>query len=249
VAQVPPTPTAAGPPVSPTRAPSPSTAPTALPQATPGQTATAQSLPGLTTAAELSPSPAAAAFRTVLDERFADRQEIWPDDPRGTAWFADGTYRLAARQPGHFVAVSAPIAEPLRDAVVMGRFRKIGGPPGGGYGLIARVQEPRPRGGTDQSGRFYVFEVGDRGEVGVWRREGERWVDLVPWTRSEAVRPGSGVNELTARAIRQHLTFLVNGVLVADLEDPVLSQGAVGVFVGGDLNEVVLERFAVQVPS
>ena len=39
-------------------------------------------------------------------------------------------------------------------------------------------------------------EVGDKGEVGIWRREGDRWIDLLPWTRSDAVKPGNSTNDV-----------------------------------------------------
>jgi hypothetical protein len=186
---------------------------------------------------------------TILEERFDGPPRPWPNDERSTAWFADGAFRLFARRPSQFVAITAPIAEPLRDVVVQGTFRKVGGPPGGGYGLIVRDQGPGPRDGVNQIGRYYVLEVGDRGELGIWRRDVDHWVDLVPWTRSDVVRPGGATNEVTARAIGQQLTLLVNGVLVASQIDATLPDGAVGVFVGGDFNEVVMERFVVQVPN
>jgi hypothetical protein len=186
---------------------------------------------------------------TVLEERFDGPPRPWPNDELSTAWFADGAYRLFARRPSQFVAITAPLAEPLRDVVVHGTFRKVGGPPGGGYGLIVRDQGPGPRDGVNQTGRYYVLEVGDRGELGIWRRDVDHWIDLVPWTRSNAVRPGGATNEVTARAIGQQLTLLVNGVLVASQIDATLPDGAVGVFVGGDFNEVVMERFVVQVPN
>jgi hypothetical protein len=137
----------------------------------------------------------------------------------------------------------------MRDVAATAAFRKVGGPPGGGYGLIVRDQDPGRRDGVNQHGRFYVFEAGDRGEVGVWRREDDRWVDLLPWTPSAAVRPGGAANELTVQAAGQRVTFLVNGSVVASLADPLWADGAVGVFVGGDLNEVVLDRFVLQVPE
>ena len=48
------------------------------------------------------------------------------------------------------------------------------------------------------------------------------------------------------RAERDRLTFLVNGSEVATIVDSVLADGRVGVFVGGDLNEVALDRFSVE---
>jgi hypothetical protein len=195
-------------------------------------------------------SPAVASrFRTVLDERFADSQRRWPDNPRGTAWLADGSYNLSPREPGRFVAISAPIADTFGDVDVTATFRKTGGPPGGGYGLVLRDQGPGRQDGLAQSGRFFVFEVGDRGELGVWLREGDRWVDLIPWTPSEVVRPGTAQNQVRVTANGENMNFFVNGMLVATGVDTVLRQGTVGIFVGGDLNEVSVERFTVQVPQ
>jgi hypothetical protein len=47
----------------------------------------------------------------------------------------------------------------------------------------------------------------------------------------------------------QQLTFRVNGTQVASRADAALAEGAVGIFVGGDGNEAVVERFTVSAPS
>jgi hypothetical protein len=190
-----------------------------------------------------------AALRTLFDERFADNRRGWPSNPQSTGWLADNAYWLLARQASQFVALGAPLTGSLRDVVVTASFRKVGGPPGGGYGVIVRDQGPGPRDGSSQSGRYYVLETSDRGEVGAWRRENDRWIDLLPWTGSETVRQGAGTNQLTVQAIGQRLTFIVNGTQVASIADDVLAEGGVGVFVGGDFNEVALESFRVEVPQ
>lgn len=79
----------------------------------------------------MRPSPAAAAFRTVLDERFEDNRRGWPDDAESTARLAEDGYHLFAREPGQFVAVGVPLAGEFRNVVVTATFRKVGGPPGG----------------------------------------------------------------------------------------------------------------------
>jgi len=187
--------------------------------------------------------------RIAVDESFADNRRNWPNNPQSTAWFADGAYRLFARQPTRFVAIGSPLFELFRDVTVTGTFRKVGGAAGGGYGLIVRDQGPGPRDGINQGGRFYVLGASDRGEVGIWRRNGDEWVEILPWTPSEAVRPGGAANELTAQATGRLLTLAVNGVQVASRDDPVLQEGTVGVFVGGDSNQVTIQRFVVQVPG
>ena len=214
-----------------------------------------------TTAPPLAPTPArlatpttaplanAAGARSLMDVRFAaGPANNWLENPPVASW-SDGAYRLQTRQPAQFVAIAVPLVQITSDVVVSATFRKTGGPPGGGYGVIVRDQGPLPRDGLNQEANAYVFEAGDLGEFGVWRRVGDHWVDLVPWTRSSSVRPGGSPNDLLVRAIGDSLTFTINGARVASVQDDALPSGGVGAFVGGDYNEVALDHFAVQLPD
>lgn len=218
----------------------------ALTSAVPAAAAPSAAAPTSPALAVAPTLPAAVTWRSLLDQGFASLPPGWPNNPSGTAWAAGGTYRLHVNQPPRFVAIDAPLNGPIADARVRASFRKIGGPPGGGYGLIVRGQNPGSRDGVNQGGRYYVLEVGDRGEVGAWRREEDRWVDLLPWTPSTAVRPGMATNELVVEARGPRLSLRVNGVEAITVTDETLASGAVGVFAGGDLNEVALEHFAVE---
>jgi hypothetical protein len=203
------------------------------------------------TTAPAAPDASAAAPsgpRMLIDESFTDNAANWPNSAQGVASVTGGTYRVLPRQTGQFVAIGAPIPDIVRDVVVSATFRKIGGPAGGGYGIIVRDQGPGPRDGSNQVGRYYVLEVGDKGEIGIWRRDGERWIDLLPWQRSDVVRPGTATNELTVRAIGDRLSLSVNGAEVATRTDTALPVGGVGLFVGGDGNQVAVDHFSVQVP-
>jgi hypothetical protein len=242
-------------------APTPSTiSPAAIPTADVSGTVTAQvratiqALGATRNGSPATPPPAApastatvapVALPIVLDERFTTPPRGWPDDADGVAWHADGAYHLAPREDGHFVALGAPLIGALGDVVVSATFRKMGGPPGGGYGLIVHDQNPDSRDGTDQGGRFIVAEIGDAGTIGIWRREDDHWVDLVPWTPSTAVLPGEAANELTVQTIGDEITLLANGTQVGHVSMGV-DKGGVGVFVGGDGNQVALERFTVR---
>jgi hypothetical protein len=73
-------------------------------------------------------------------------------------------------------------------------------------------------------------------------------VDLLPWTHSDAVLPGGASNRLDVRATGSQFAFSVNDLPVAQLSDDRLATGAVGVFAGGDGNQVTLERFTVAAP-
>jgi hypothetical protein len=168
----------------------------------------------------------------------------WPNNQASTAWLAADGYHLLARRSGQFVAVEVS-PERQSNVTVLASFHKAGGPAGGGYGIIVRDQGPGPRDGLNQGGRYYVLEVGDRGEVGIWRREQERWVDLLAWSPSAAVHPGDAENQLLVSARADQLTLSVNGTQVATATDSALDAGSIGVFVGGDQNEAVLTRLTL----
>jgi hypothetical protein len=63
------------------------------------------------------------------------------------------------------------------------------------------------------------------------------------------VRPGPAANTLEARAAGERLTLLANGEVVAEATDAALGAGGVGVFAGGDGNDVLLEHFSVRGPD
>jgi hypothetical protein len=192
--------------------------------------------------------PTLSVPTTLVDEHFQSNDANWPSNPRGVAWITNGIYRVATRQAGQFIAIGAPIPSVPSDVVVTAGFRKLAGPAGGGYGIIVRDQAAAQHDGTSQDGRYYVLEAGDRGEVGIWRRESDHWVDLLTWQHADAVKPGNAANELTVRAVGKTLTLSVNGTQVATKTDATLSGGGVGVFVGGDGNQVALDHFTVQTP-
>jgi hypothetical protein len=187
-------------------------------------------------------------FRTVFEERFTSNVRNWPNNPDSTAWIADRTYQLFVRRPGQFIAIGAPLMDRFKNVVVTGRFRKTGGPAGGAYGLLVRDQGPGPRDGLNQTGTYYVLGVSDQG-VAIRRRDGDHWVDVAPWKPSSAVSPNGGTSELTALAMGQQLTLVLNGTVVATARDNTASEGTVGIFTSGDLNEVGLEQFIVEVPT
>lgn len=172
----------------------------------------------------------------------------WPNTSDGPAQLVSGAYVVQTRTPGQFVAIGVPMPQIFEDVTLSATFHKIGGPDGGGFGLILRDQAETPHDGVDQNGHYYVLEVGDRGEVGIWRREDERWIDLLPWQHASAVNTGSSTNEIIARAAGTHLTLSVNGVQVATRDDPTYRAGTVGLYVGGDGNVVSIDRFTVQQP-
>jgi hypothetical protein len=207
--------------------------------------------PAPTPAPVSDPMSAADQFPALLEERFELNTSGWPNDPTSTAWLdPDGLgYRLASAEPGRFVAVGAPGIAAQTDVYVSATVRKTAGPSGGGYGLIVRDQQPNRRDGRDQGGSYYVFEVSDRGEYGVWQRDGSRWIDLVRWTPSNAVKPGGAENQLSVAAVGESMTFVINGTPVTTVTDSTLKSGGVGIFAGGDGDSFLLDQFIARAPK
>lgn len=200
------------------------------------------------TLASVAKGPATEALSRI-DEWFMNNTRNWPSDPNGTAWIADGAYNLATRKAAQFVAVGIPGSSDLQDATVTANFRKTAGPAGGGYGIVLRAQDASALDGSTQTGRFYVFEAGDEGEFGVWLRDNDKWVDIVPWTSSKSVNTDTASNELSVTANGDQLSFSINGVVVTKQTDTQLQHGAAGIFIGGDGNQVKLEHLSVTAPS
>jgi hypothetical protein len=207
--------------------------------------ASGASAPGATALPAGSDATTDTVRQPLFEDHFTDSLQGWSDKTAIGAWIQPDGYHLEPRSAGQFLAVGAPISSVPSDVEVTARLHKSGGPSGGGYGIIVRDQEPLS-GVHSQTGAFYVLEVGDGGDVGIWRRDGDHWAELMPWTHSDAVQPGSASNELTARAVGQQLTFLVNGQVVATRQDATLPTGRVGLFVGGDGNQVIAEQFIVR---
>jgi hypothetical protein len=233
----------------PTLAPTPPPAPTPVPtQPAPPTPAPRPTQPPQSTPDVAAPAESAQS-RVLFAERFVSPLDGWPHDPNGTAWFGDGSYQLMVREPGRFVAIGTPLPGPVGDVTMSARFRKTGGPPGGGYGLVVRSQGGALD-GDNQLGTYIVLEASDRGEIGVWQRDESRWLDIVPWTHSSAVRVGREANELSVSTQTNRVVFVVNGVEVVNMTHASMpAQGGVGIFVGGDMNEVSLEWLIVETPG
>jgi hypothetical protein len=187
------------------------------------------------------------ARTAIFEDTFVNPIAGWPNDPLSTAWFGLGGYRLFARESGHFVATGIPLNEPLQDVKISAQFHKAGGPAGGGYGIIVRDQgAPSERDGRNQSGEYLVLEVGDRGDIGIWQRDQAHWIDIVPWQHSDVVQVDKAPNTLVVTTHGPGLMLEVNGQMLAVVSyDKLPTTGGVGIFVGGDLNEVALERLQI----
>jgi hypothetical protein len=52
---------------------------------------------------------------------------------------------------------------------------------------------------------YDVLEVGEQGQVGIWRHDQDDWIELLPWTPSQAVRRDPSANKIEARVTGHRL--------------------------------------------
>ena len=79
---------------------------------------------------------------------------------------------------------------------------------------------------------FYMFVVSSDGFFEVQRREGQQWRDLVKWTESAAIRGGEETNHLRVECQGSTMRFFANGELLAQVDDPTLGSGDIGLMGG-----------------
>jgi len=197
-----------------------------------------------------TPQPTAveeSPLATVLDEAFDAPSLDWPIDAASPVWLANGALHMNARTPSQFVAFGIPGGDRFRDVVVTAQFRKEGGPAGGGFGIIVGDSGAGARDGTTQTGQYIVAEVGDQGTFGVWQRMDDHWVDVLPWTELTSARRGEEPNELSVRAIGARLVVSVNNQEAISLDQPT-HDGSLGLFAGGDFNQVAVTHLRIQAP-
>lgn len=100
----------------------------------------------------------------------------------------------------------------------------LAGPDDNDYGVIVRHVD---------DDNFYRFEISGDGYFNVQKRQKGKWEKLIPdWTASEVIRKGKTLNHLRVVCAGSSLTFYVNQVQLAQINDTSFARGQVGLFVG-----------------
>ncbi|NJN93756.1 MAG: protein kinase [Anaerolineales bacterium] len=164
----------------------------------------------------------------LFEDDFSSNLNDWPTGEQKDEYgvtnteFADGAYRVTQEaEQGVFVwnnltqvdydnfvfsVEATPVEQQVADTFA--------------YGITFREN-------VDE-GEYYAFEIDTDGFFTVNARVNEEWNTLVEWTESPAINRES-TNQLTVKAVGPALTFYINGIEVAAVEDDSLETGAIGV--------------------
>lgn len=111
-----------------------------------------------------------------------------------------------------------------------------------GYGLMCRAD---PENTVDG----YHFYISGDGYYSILLFENQDSTALVDWTRSDGINLGQERNTLTAACVGDHLSFYVNGTLLAEVRDTTYSEGVTGMaavtFVDGAPAEITFDNLRI----
>ncbi len=161
------------------------------------------------------------ADTTPFQESF-DAPGEWQvgEDANAAAQVTAGRYEVLVKAPGSIYIGGNDLR--FADGVVEVTATQVAGPVDNGYGLVLR-HDPA-------TNSFYMFEVS--GDGFFWAGFCRQSCGNQGWEASPAVRPGLGApNRLRVEASGANLTFIVNDVVVARVDDPGRSDGLVGLLV------------------
>jgi hypothetical protein len=133
----------------------------------------------------------------------------------------DGTYLWEAESHQGVTAWSHapyPNREIMKDFYVSVDYRRVSGSMDSAMGLVFRSDE----------GNLYILRVGEDQRFKVSIRKNDQWTTLIPWTRSDAIKPYE-VNKIAVIGEGSHFLFFVNNQYVGEVEDQQLTHGAVGI--------------------
>lgn len=178
----------------------------------------ALALMGMLLGACAAPPPAIEVGALVLSDDF-DAVGGWQTYDSGdiVVMPRSGLFRFDVPAGGYYLTTNG---QPHTDIVLEVSARVLSDDRSNGYGLICRAQP---------DGDGYYFLVGSDGSASIRRAQGREVTALLAWTKTPAVRAGSGeANTLRAACLGQHLMLWVNGQFVGEAYDALYHRGETG---------------------
>lgn len=155
---------------------------------------------------------------------FSDPASGWQaeSDTSAEVGYHEGVMRILVRASNQLAWASA--GRDFSDFRLAVDATQVAGPDDNEYGVLVRMRDAE---------HFYRFSISGDGYYAVSRYDGGEWVALGDdWTPSEAIRPGAVANHLEVVCQGATMTFAVNGVQLAQVEDSSYSRGDIGLYAG-----------------
>jgi hypothetical protein len=170
----------------------------------------------------------------------------WHDDfsSSGTGWVVEsdstaevgpeaGTMRVFVRAPNRLAWVHSEQA--FSDFHLAVDARQVAGPDDNEYGVLVRMRD---------ASHFYRFSISGDGYYMVSKYSDDEWIPLSgDWAETEAINRGMAENRIEVVCEGKRMRFMVNGELLAEVEDGSYGQGSIGLYAGTFFEPDVEIRF------
>jgi pSer/pThr/pTyr-binding forkhead associated (FHA) protein len=165
--------------------------------------------------------------RYVFVDDFESNSGLWGETEQDnfSIWIEAGELNLQVHKE-YFNSWSRFLDREFDDFYLVAHARNVSGSPGS-YGVVFRQQDVN---------NFYYFEINDEGSYRLRKRAGD-YIDLIPWTASDAIVRDGGMNSLGVSMDGDEIYIFVNGQPVANLKDSSFQEGSLGLLAGTDLGE------------
>lgn len=180
------------------------------------------------------PTPAPEAVLPWSDD-FSDPASGWRAelDSSAEVAYGEGALRVIVKAPNCLAWAFA--GHEFDDFHLAVEATQADGPDNNEYGVLVRIEDRK---------HFYAFSVSGDGYYQVSKCEGDSRQGLSgEWAESDAVNRGAATNLLEVICRGDGMTFLVNGVQLAQVEDADYRQGDIGLHAGSFFEPGVEVRF------
>ena len=144
------------------------------------------------------------------------------DHPKNyTVGYEDGKYHITDLREND--VASSWLTRSFSDFVMEVEATQEGGPDDNDYGVILRR--------VDQD-NYYRFKISGTGDYGFDKWEDSGWIDIIPWTRSNAINTGEATNVIKVECNGDKFTFYVNDIKLGDCTDNSFASGKIGLEAG-----------------
>lgn len=155
---------------------------------------------------------------------FSDPASGWQaeSDASAEVGYHEGVMRILVNVPNSLAWASA--GREFSDFHLTVEATQVAGPDDNEYGVLVRMKD---------ASHFYRLSISGDGYYQVSKYDGGAWEPLNgDWMPSDAIQRGAATNFLEVICQGARMTFLVNGVTLAQVEEGGYSRGDIGLYAG-----------------
>lgn len=173
-----------------------------------------------------SPFPRNQVQTIDLNEWVRDNSEF------GNTAYRGGEFFMSSKRKGYYYVVAAPEDYKSEMASSSVTLRNVDDAASTlGYGIVFH-SDPRPL----QKGYAFIIDT-KRQKYRIARHEPGKEVDVVNWTNTTSIKPGSAENKLEVRDTADRIELYINGYLVTTIKNTHgYRGGVVGLYAGDAVN-------------